>query len=968
MRPSAREIAVMPHIRWVKLAVMEGDSARSGFLSPWSLGELRFLLLGPVEAKQGGTVLQLGRRRERCLLALLLLDVGKVVSAERLMDLLWDGAPPVSARDSLHSHVSRLRSVLDPGRDGARGIRLLVRNHGYLAEADPRQVDVHRFTELVGHARLRSDPDARAGMLRQALALWRGPVLAGSASDFLHRRVLASLTEQRLNALQLAIDAELERGRHRELVGELSALTVEYPEREQLWAQLALALYRCDRQAEALATLTRARSYLAGELGIDPGERLRRLYTQILDADPGLRPHARLVTTTHLLPMDIADFVGRERELSLLREIATQAGSTQVAVCAIEGMAGVGKTRLAIRAAHQFRNHGQFDEIQLWADLRGFHPNEPPVEPASLLDTFLRLLGVPPPLIPRTLEARAALYRDQLRRRRALIVLDNAADEDQVRPLLPGEPGCFVLITSRRSLVRLDGVHTLLLDVFSRDEAVELLRRYTGDERMTAEPDAARRVVDLCGNLPLAVALSARHLRTRPARTLGELVARLENDGTRVNPASPHAGAVRAMFELSYSSLSSPAKRLFRLLPQHPGKDFASASIAALAGLEVPETEAILDELTDEHLVQYTAINRYCMHDLVRQYAAVQGERHDTVPDRQAALERVTRHYLALAAEATLAVHPTETRRVKPPDAVEWATPAAAISSIEAEYENLLATVYRAADGAGDLPALALQVLAALYRPLTNRGHSDDQITLNRLAVRVAQRVGDRRAEAQAWEDLGTLSAQTNPGSDADTYSKRALAIWTELDDPTGQQACLAALGNSCRQRAQLDDAVAYLERSLAISHEIGYSAGAASALNYLGLTHQAAGRFDRAIHCLERSFSLYRDSGNRLGMAIALANRGWAGQRLGNPARAIADHRQSLATFHELGDYYNEAEQHWGLGQAYHAMGRTDLATEHWTAGITLLRDIRVLDREAATRLLLQDIPDTPAVIRLNT
>ncbi|WP_431875840.1 BTAD domain-containing putative transcriptional regulator [Amycolatopsis sacchari] len=937
----------------------------------------QFFLLGKVEAQHEGRRLQLGRRRERALLALLLLEPERVVAAERLADLLWDGDPPDSARSALHTHVSRLRNVLDPARDGRLGVRLHSRDYGYVAEVDPESVDVHRFTVLVRSARDLAGPRERAETLRAALSLWRGPALQECGSELFRRRVTVPLTELRLQATESAIEAELECGRQHELIGELTALTTEFPTRETLWAQLALALYRCDRQADALDALGRAREKLVVEFGLDLGPRLNRLRQQILNSDPVLRGGTPAVVPAPVIhrqiPADIADFTGRADELRHLLELADRAAETGRAgppsIFVVEGMGGVGKTRLAVRLAHQLAGRSRFDEIQLWADLHGFHPERPPAEPAAVLGNLLRLLGVAAHDVPDDLETRAALFRDRLAGRRVLILLDDARSEEQVRPLLPGAGTCQVIITTRRTLTGLDGAHSVRLGSFSSGEAVELLRRYAGDERVEHEPAATLRLAELCGNLPLAVAVSARQLRARPNWRISELVAQLEAGAGQLGRLSPAARAVRVVFDLSYRALPSAHQRLFRLLAVHPGHDFAAPSVAALTGCTVPEAQAALDDLLDEHLLLPEPGGRYGIHDLVLHYLTEQTRRHDPAADRWRALERLTHHYLHRAQHATLLIHPTETRRVgamtgKPP----WPTAAEAVAWAEAEYDNLLATVHRAAEAPGAVPALALQLVAALYRPLANRGHSTDRIALNQCAVRIARRTANRHAEALALEDLGTLCGQVGLVQDSLAYSQQALKLWTELGDSAGRQGCLADLGNSYRQRGEFEKAVDHLERSLAISRESGDRRGEASVLNYLGLTHQGTGDFARAIDCLSRSASVFGEVGNALGEAVAVANRGWAYQRAGRPREAIPCHRRSLAVFDGLQDHYNAAEQHWALGQASHALGDLPAARVHWHTAIAMLRRIQAVDEQEAARLFAQDIPETPELIRLNT
>ncbi|MFL6141167.1 MAG: tetratricopeptide repeat protein [Labedaea sp.] len=679
------------------------------------------------------------------------------------------------------------------------------------------------------------------------------------------------------------------------------------------------------------------------------------------DEDTGPRP----VEARHQLPMDIPEFTGRQLELDRLRTLTESIGSTPTPlVVTITGMAGVGKTRLAIRAAHLLA-HDRFDEVQLWADLRGFHPEQPPATPLSMLENFLLLLGVLAHQLPAGLEARAALYRDRLNGRRVLIVLDDAASEDQIYPLLPGTPGCLVLITSRRGLTGLDGTHDFPLETFEPAESLLLLGRHAGAERVRAEPDAARRLTDLCGHLPLAVAVAGRYLRSHPALSLSDLADRLTGDRQRLADLSPHARSVQAVFDLSYRALPADHQRFLRLLATHPGQHFGAPSVAALASMPAPEAQAILDDLLDEHLLHLTADARYAMHDLVRDHLA----RHHDTGERRAALERLARHYLHRARHATLLVHPTEHRRVTAPsDPVPWQTPAEAVTWAETEYDNLFATVHRIAESPDPGPALATELVTALYRPLANRGHSTDRITLNEFAARVAHRTGDRRAEAQLLEDLGTLCSQVGRASEAVVHSHRALAIWTELGDRGGQRGCLTDLGNCCRQQGDHDKAIEYLQQALTISVESGDRLGEASVRNFLGLTYQGTAEFDEATRHLQRSATIYTELGNQLGVAIALANHGWALQRSGLPRTAVGYHRQSLEIFRELEDRYNEAEQHWGLGQAMHQLDHPTAARRHWHTAITMLHDIHVLDDQQTAELLAQEVPETPELIRLNT
>jgi len=944
-------------------------------------GSARFVLLGPIEAWHGSERLQLGRRRERALLAVLLLEANRVVSADRVMDLLWDGSPSDSARASLRSHVSRLRACLDPAGGNQHGVRLEARGGGYLLETDPDTIDANRFSMLVQHARATVDVTARARQLREALGLWRGPALADASSDLLRQRLATELDELRLVATELAIDADLDSGRHEQVVAEVYRLIGDHPYREGLWERLALALYRAGRQAEALQVLTRARDRLTGELGLDPGPALQNLQHKILTGDPALAAVAPVVVAQasslgppHQVPMDIPEFTGREVELTTLTAMAAPAaqgpGSSPV-VCVIEGMAGVGKTRFAIHAAHDLVRRGWFDEVGLWADLHGFDPHRAPADPGAILGAFLRQLGVPGSEVPDELEARAALYRSQLDGRRSLVLLDNAASEEQVQPLLPGSGQALVLITSRRRLSGLDGVQPLPLDVFTRAETIALLARIAGPERVAGHERDAARIARLCGHLPMAITLAARRLRAHPTWALSDLALRLSADSSRADGPIECRPVGEASFNLSYCALPPHRRRVFRLLGLNPGEQVTPQTAAALSGRPVAEADAHLEALLDEYLLHERQPGRYRMHDLVLAYARDRAMVEEPEEARNAAVQRLLEHYLACATQATLLVHPTESRRVAltaGDDQLGLHTPTDAIIWTETNLADLVATVRLAVELPGDLPILAVRLVLALYRPLANRGHSRERIMLYELAADVAHRIADQQGEAQAMEDLGVLCGQVGRLAEAVRHTESALAIWRETGNHVGEAGCLTGLGITYRQQGRLEEAVSCLREGLAINRRIGHLPGEASALNHLGLALQATCRYDEAITCQQQSIARHRELGDRTGEALALANLGWAYQRSRQPSLAIECHLGALPLFRDLGDRYNESEQLWGIGQANHALGDDDRARIHWRESITILRDLDVLRPEQADLLLGQPVPDTPEIIRLNS
>ncbi|MEV5967152.1 BTAD domain-containing putative transcriptional regulator [Kribbella sp. NPDC051952] len=933
------------------------------------VGSARFGLLGPIEAWRGNERLQLGRRRERALLAVLLLEANKVVSAERVMDLLWDGSPSETARASLRSHVSRLRACLDPAGRNQYGVRLGARGGGYLLETAPEAIDANRFSAFVQKARATIDASSRATQLRSALNLWRGPALADASSDLLRRRLATELDELRLIALELAVDADLDLGRHEQVVAEVYRLIGDHPYREGLWARLALALYRAGRQAEALQVLGQARDRLSGELGLDPGPELQKLQHRILTADPelaGTRPAETAQLSSlgppHQVPMDIPEFTGRDLELTTLTAMAAPAGTgpgDSPVVCAIEGMGGVGKTRFAIRAAHDLVRRGWFEEVQLWADLHGFDPQRCPTDPAAVLGAFLRQLGVPGCEMPEDLEARAALYRSQLDGRRALVLLDNAATEEQVRPLLPGSGSSLVLITSRRRLSGLDGVQPFPLDVFTRSETIALLARIAGPERIVGNEEDAARVASLCGYLPMAIALAARRLRAHPTWALSDLVARLAVDADR--PVG------EASFNLSYKALPPQRQRFFRLLGLNPGHQLSARTAAALSGLPVAEADAQLESLLDEYLVYERQPGSYRMHDLVLAYARDRALADEPEEEQCAAVRRLLQDYLVHATQATLLIHPSESRRVAAADGRtgELTTATQAIEWTERNLADLVATVRRAVQLPGDVPDLAVRLVLALYRPLANRGHSRERIALNEMAADAA---GDQLLYALVLEDLGALCGQVGRLEDAVQRTEQALAIWRQTGNHIGEAGCLTGLGIAYRQLGRLGEAVACLQDGLAINRRIGHLPGEASALNHLGLALQATGRYDEAITCSQLSIAGYRRIGDHTGEALALANLGWVYQRSRLPSLAIDCHQAALPLFRDWGDRYNESEQLWGIGQAFHALGDEDRARIHWNDAITILRDLDVLRPAQAELLLGQTVPDTPEIFRLNS
>ena len=616
----------------------------------------RFAVLGPVRAWRGETELDLGQPQQRAVLAALLLRQGAQVGLEDLVDGVWGDQAPASAARLIRVYVHRLRSVL--GRAGPDGISSV--GGGYMLDVDAQSCDLTRFTRLAAEARrvrAGGNPGAAAMLFGEALALWGGSTLAGVPGPYAAAQRIR-LDELRVNTQEESLAAVVELGLYDQAAGELSVLVAAHPLRERLRELQMLALYGAGRQAEALDAFQDADRLLKEELGVDPGPGLRAMRQRILNMDPTLldptpvaSPASRLRALAPVpaqLPGDVAHFTGRVEQLNTLTELSARAGGT-AAVTAIAGSAGIGKTALAMHWAH--RHADSFPDGQLYVNLRGFDPAGTPVPAEAAIHGFLDALGVEPAQIPPGLEERAGLYRSLLAGRRMLVVLDNARDADQVRPLLPGSAGCLVLVTSRDQLSGLIAVHgaqSLTLDLLTPEEARDLLTHRLGAARVAMQSEVVGELVELCARLPLALNITAARAAMRPGFPLAVFAAELREtrDRLAVLDAGDPATNVRAAFSWSYQTLSPAAARMFRLLGVHPGPDITVPAAASLTALDRDQARTALNELTTAHLLTEHAPGRYAFHDLLRAYATEQSRTHDTHEQRSQALHRALDHYV----------------------------------------------------------------------------------------------------------------------------------------------------------------------------------------------------------------------------------------------------------------------------------------------------------------------------------
>jgi DNA-binding SARP family transcriptional activator/Tfp pilus assembly protein PilF len=908
------------------------------------VAELEFGLLGPLAVRRHGRAVPIAQGKQRAVLAALLLSAGRAVTTDELSEALWGAEPPLTARATLQNYVMRLRKALgDAGRS-----RITAEPDGYRIAVQPGELDTDRFAVSLAQAREAARAarwaDAAAG-LAAGLSLWRGPPLADIPSPALALREGPRLAELRLQALESRIDADLHLGRHAEVISELRQLVAAHPLRERLHELLMTALYRAGQRAEALAAYRDARAVLIDELGADPGHELRRLQQRILDADPALDGAAgpavaasappRAGPVPRQLPAAVPNFAGRQGELrELTRFSGLPRGAGAVVISAIGGAAGVGKTALAVHWAHQAA--GQFPDGQLYVNLRGY-ASDRPMTAAEALAGFLRALGMAPADIPPGTEQRTASYRSLLTGQRILVVLDNASEAAQVRPLLPGSAGCMAVVTSRASLAGLvarDGALRLELDVLAPGEAAALLRALIG-ERAAADPDAARELAAQCARLPLALRLAAELAVSRPGLPLSALVRELADQHRRLDlldaDGDPHT-AVRAVFSWSYRSLGAAEARLFRLLGLAPGADIDAAAAAALAGGAPGLGRAGLDRLARAHFAGITPAGRYVLHDLLRAYAGELAAEHDSAAERQAALTRLLDYYLHGAGTAMDRLFPAERHRRPPVPPPGRSVPpvssgAAAQAWLDAERPALVAMVACAA--AGGWPGHATRLAATLFRYLDAGGHAAEAMVVHGHARHAARLDGDRAAEAAALTNLGIAGMRQGLHAEAGRHLEQALELYRAAGDRPGEARVLQNLSLVDIEQGRYQLAAGRLAQALAAYRQTGDRTGQARALVNLAVGALRTQQYPAARTQLEEARALFRATGDQSGEAHALGNLGGVHLETGRYELAAEYLGQAIAlcraTGYATGAAYCQAD----LGHAYLGQGRYREATQ---------------------------------------
>jgi len=968
---------------------------------------LRVGVLGPVTAWYGDRELPAGQPRQQAVLGILAMRANRVISRGELVDAVWGQDRPASAEGGIYTYVAGLRRVIEPNRSLRGPGRVLVSSGaGYVLHLVPGQPDAVAFEQDVTRARQLRKADDGAGAvtaLDSALSLWRGIAFAGVPGPFAGTERVR-LGELRSAAAEERADALLSLGRHEEVVPDLTAMVADHPLRERMRGLLMIALYRCGRHAEASRVFADGRRVLAEELGIDPGGDLSRIHQQVLTMDPALavpggralmtsagdaaetgspldqglhrsRPGAPDATPTPVpaqLPLDAPGFAGRREELRMLLAMLPpksagsgaawpdQAGPDQagpseiepnelapeqtVPVVVISGTAGTGKTALAVRFGHQVAR--RFPGGQLFVSLHGLDPATPPMEPAEALRFFLDALGVPPHRIPADVEGRSALFRSLLDGRRMLIVLDNARNVAQVRPLLPGSPGSLVVVTSRNEmtgLVAAEGAVPVTLDVLSDAEAHEMLARRLGRDRVAAEPAAADEIIEACARLPLALAIAAARTAGRARRPLAGLAAELHDARGRLDAleAGDAVTNVRAVLSWSYDQLSEPAARMFRLLGVHPGPDISLSAAASLAGMTRLDAGAALRELTRTHMTAEYLPARFTFHGLLRAYAVDQAERHDPEPDRRAAGHRVLDHYLhtAMAASLRFSPHRAPLPLADPQPGVlpaDMTDKDQAMAWFDAEVPVLIALPGYA--GANGFDTHAWRIPWTLGPFFNRRGRWQDYIATQETAVAAARRLGDPAALAHSHYLLGNAQGHVGDFETADRNIRHALDLFRELGDRVNEGMVMNGLASMLETEGRYTEALAVALDALRMLKAAGHWWTQGNLENGVGWLYAHLGQYDQALTHCQRALSLHRDSGYRGGTADTLDSLGYVYLHLGDIAQAKAHYSRAVDAYRQIGAAFGEGNSLAGLGDALLAEGDRDAAERAWRQAADIL------------------------------
>ncbi|HZM77408.1 MAG TPA: BTAD domain-containing putative transcriptional regulator [Candidatus Limnocylindrales bacterium] len=962
---------------------------------------MRIRLLGPLRVWDGAKWTAINEPRQRVMLSVLLAERGRTVAKDRLIHDIWGDRPTRTATTAVNGYAMRLRRLLKAGAAG----EIVTRSLGYELVTDADALDANVFERRVSTGKVCVSEGRLAealGHLASGLSLWQGEALADVPATPMVTTMATRLTQLRLSTLEDRLDIQLSLGQHAEIVDELAAFVEDHPLRERLSALLMTALYRCGRRAEALAAYRSVRAVLVEETGLEPGPALSDLERAVLNDDPSLTaPEPALrgyavatpaVVVPHQLPTAVADFVGRHDHLRLLDGLLPDLAP---AIVTIDGLAGVGKTSLALHWARQARHH--FPNGQLFIDMRGCS-RRPPVQPLAALSLFLQALGVRADQVPLDVEQAASLYRSMLAGKRVLVMLDNADHPAQVRPLLPGEPGCLVIITGRhelRGLTALDGATRLRLEVLTPAEARELLAVLIGLWPGSADVDCLDTLARLCGYLPLAMRIAVANLKSQ-GLALPEYNRRL-GAGDRLAAlavAGDPIAATANAFDLSYDAQPEQARRLFRLLGLIPGADVTVQAAAALAGLEPAHAEALLESLVRANLLEPAKPGRFAFHDLVRLYARQRCRADDD--DRDAALGRLYRYYLRGAVAAAEQIYPQVIRLPLPAGldqtcAPEFETRQAARTWLEAERTNMVTAIispgpahreaaWRLADALRGHFFVALSTADWLPVAEAARAHAESQADpagqaaaqfglamvwwfKNRYKAAVdgftqanllARKSGWAEAESGALGNLSSVYFEMGQLAKAEEQSLRSLELFKRLGNASGQAVAWLILGNVRLGQGRLAEAVKYYRQALQLGRGLGNWYAEGVALADLGEAYYWLGRIDEALSCLTGALARYQEMGVPYRKANTLRMLALVHADSGDMAAAFSLIDEAIALAQDSGDRWVQAQVLICQGILWMHTTKGREATVALTAALRLARemDARLVQAQALHHL----------------
>ncbi|MFJ8471845.1 BTAD domain-containing putative transcriptional regulator [Kitasatospora sp. NPDC094011] len=932
---------------------------------------MRFQVLGPVQAWLDGKELILGSPQQQAVLTTLLLHSGRPVTTQDLVDALWGDRPPAQAVAALRTYVSRLRSVIEPRREVRRPAELLVSvADGYALRIPGEALDLSVFDRLSAEAataRTSGNKHEAHRLLVEALDLFSGRPLTGIPGPYADAQRLR-LTERHVAATEELCAAALDVGLHAEIVGELNNLTTEHPLRERLRELLMLALYRCGRQAEALGVYTDTRKLLIEELGVEPGVGLSSMHNRILAADPTLAVPVVPTSAVHedspaappapaQLPADVSDFSGRSELVGDLSTVLMNATGQAVVVTSLAGIGGVGKTTLAVHVAHRVR--AEFPDGQLYVDLRGAGAS--PADPVVVLGDFLHALGVSDG--PDSLEQRAALYRSLLASRRMLILLDNARDAEQIRPLIPGVSGCAVLATSRSRLAGIPGAQLFDVEELTPEEALALFSAIVGDHRVAAEPEAAIKVITACGFLPLAVRIAAARLASRPRWSVSDLARRLADQRRRLDELQLGNLAVETTIGLGYGQLSTAEARAFRLLALIDSPDVPLSAAAALLGVDEDTAEDLAEGLVEANMLECFAPGRYRYHDLLRLYAQRQNERIGDADEREQALQRLFDLLVPTVRNAAQAIEPDDT---EPEPITALTSPGLALPTsqsaqdwLRAEGALMLSAVEAAAAGPGALQRAAVDLLNYLFSIDPDPTRGPRVLPVLETIGRDAGARQDPAELARIFFALGSLQNVVSDFQGAELSLRRSLDHQT----PDNPSVVLLATANTLGVILSLGnrpaEALSFMEQARATSQALGAPKAEARIVGNMARVQHRLGMTDTAVKSAGAGVAAARTSDNgpllaqtlyQLGVVLpgseavphlreahqlyqSQRNALWEGYTLARLASALLVAEQpteaaeaaggSLAIAQELGSAYCQGLANATLGEALLALAQ---------------------------------------------